>query len=309
MSNFKYIKRLKNNNMYCSNCGKYGHRYKKCYNPTISLGIVCFKYDNHKIKNIHKSNLHNELYNLMDDQEINTIKYLIVQRKHSLGYMEFIRGKYTLKNINYILRIFGEMTPIERNNINTQTFDELWNNLWLIDNKPNLHKNEYFDSKCKFDILYNGINANYNGTDIDLTINYCIFNTISKYDNPEWGFPKGRRNIQETDINCAQREFLEETNFIKSDYNIVNTSPISEIFKGSNHIRYKHTYYIAQSINDNNPFIDINNKFQQMEIGDLGWFTYDEIMSKFRDNDVEKKKVLTKINMFVQKIIYDETIF
>ena len=30
---------------------------------------------------------------------------------------------------------------------------------------------------------------------------------------PEWGFPKGRRNYQETDITCAYREFNEETGF------------------------------------------------------------------------------------------------
>jgi 8-oxo-dGTP pyrophosphatase MutT (NUDIX family) len=230
----------------------------------------------------------------------------IVQRKHSLSYMEFIRGKYNLKNITYIFKIFTDMTPLEREYIGTQTFDELWNNLWQINHKPNLHKNEYFDSKCKFDILSNGITVEHNNNNIDLSINYMLNNTKPLYFEPEWGFPKGRRNIQENDLTCAKREFLEETNFTNDDYNIINTHAISENFRGSNHIRYQHTYYIAQSNTIIKPYIDPDNKFQQIEIGDLGWFTYEEIMIKLRLNDIEKKKMITKVHNFVQQIIYDE---
>ena len=45
------------------------------------------------------------------------------------------------------------------------------------------------------------------------------------YDNwieAEWGFPKGRRNYQETDFECALREFSEETGYsIKNIKNII----------------------------------------------------------------------------------------
>ena len=36
-------------------------------------------------------------------------------------------------------------------------------------------------------------------------------NQYTSWDEPEWGFPKGRRNFNETDLNCALREFNEET--------------------------------------------------------------------------------------------------
>src|SRR6202012_5347638 len=32
-------------NIYCGNCGKYGHTYKKCSEPITSLGIVNIKVD------------------------------------------------------------------------------------------------------------------------------------------------------------------------------------------------------------------------------------------------------------------------
>ena len=50
---------------------------------------------------------------------------------------------------------------------------------------------------------------------------------------PEWGFPKGRRNFMEKDYECALREFSEETgydtNIIK---NVNNLLPFEEIFTG-----------------------------------------------------------------------------
>ena len=48
----------------------------------------------------------------------------------------------------------------------------------------------------------------------------------SKFIEPEWGFPKGRRNNKEKDINCAIREFYEETNFDNQDYQILNMEKI-----------------------------------------------------------------------------------
>jgi 8-oxo-dGTP pyrophosphatase MutT (NUDIX family) len=303
--NNRYIKKIRNN-IYCSNCGKNGHRYKKCFNPTISLGIVCFKYDTHHINNIYKCNLHNDIYNIDTHKNIDNIKYLIVQRKHSLCYMEFIRGKYILKNINYIINIFTKMTPIERNNISIYSFNELWNNLWLLDHKTNLYKNEYHDSKNKFDILKSGIDLIHNNKLIQFSIDYILNNTDALYLTPEWGFPKGRRNMRESDIDCANREFIEETNLSNDDYTIINSLPINEIFTGSNHIRYKHTYFIAQCNNNIVPSINDYNHYQQIEIGDLGWYTYDEIINKFRSHDIEKKKILTKVHTFIHKIINNE---
>ena len=38
-TDYKYIEKKKIK-MYCSNCGKYGHIYKKCKEPIISIGII-----------------------------------------------------------------------------------------------------------------------------------------------------------------------------------------------------------------------------------------------------------------------------
>ena len=55
------------------------------------------------------------------------------------------------------------------------------------------------------------------------------------------GFPKGRRNMNENDFECAKREFREETNYDSGDYDIIN----SGLYRGGtleNNVRYKYIY-------------------------------------------------------------------
>ena len=121
------------NTLYCGNCGKYGHVYRKCLAPIISYGIIIFK----KIDN--------------------KLKYLLVQRKDTLGFVEFMRGKYNLENINYIIKLFKIMTLDERIEIISNDFDTIWNKLWMNQDNKQYH-NEYETSKKKFNLLKNGIN-------------------------------------------------------------------------------------------------------------------------------------------------------
>ena len=43
------------------------------------------------------------------------------------------------------------------------------------------------------------------------------------YKTPEWGFPKGRRNLYEKDLNCALREFSEETGYSSKSINLIES--------------------------------------------------------------------------------------
>ena len=89
---------------------------------------------------------------------------------------------------------------------------------------------------------------------------------------PEWGFPKGKRNYQETDFKCATREFYEETGYSSDDINIlINVMPYEEVFIGSNFKTYKHKYYIANFKGDNKKI-----NFQISEISDMKWFTFEK---------------------------------
>ena len=258
---------MKNN--YCANCGREGHVYRRCTDPITSLGIILFRI----IKDVPQ--------------------YLLICRKDTLGYVEFMRGKYNIENYKYIYSIFEIMTRKERIGLIENDFDTLWNKLWMNKNLSNYH-NEYENSKKKFNILKKGVSVEENKF-IDLNI---LNNEVKiNYEKPEWGFPKGRRNQREGDLECANREFKEETLINENEYKIIDElSPSTEIFLGTNNIRYKHVYYVAESTNFREIAVDKTNFQQISEISDIKWLSFEEAYNSIRIYNKEKRDLLKKLN-------------
>jgi len=103
---------------YCNNCGKHGHQFHQCKSPITSHGIIAFR--------------ENPLKN-------NVREYLLIRRKDTLGYVDFMRGKYSIYNKKYILNMIKQMTNDEKWGLITQPFSKLWNDLWgtfIVDDKP-----------------------------------------------------------------------------------------------------------------------------------------------------------------------------
>jgi 8-oxo-dGTP pyrophosphatase MutT (NUDIX family) len=244
--------------------------YRKCLAPIISTGVILFKKEN------------------------NSIKYLLIQRKDTLGFVEFMRGKYNLENIEYINKLFQIMTNDERIFIINNDFDTLWNKLWMKQDNKQYH-NEYDSSKKKFESLKMGIHNKNEFISLDTIHN----NNEIQWHYPEWGFPKGRRNLKESNLDCAIREFEEETGITKNEYEVLyQIEPLEELFSGTNNIRYKHIYYVAYA-KDNintNLHVDTNNFNQVSEISNIKWFTFIECLKNIRNYNIEKKNVLEKLN-------------
>ena len=257
---------------YCCNCGLYGHIYKTCSEPITSCGIVLYKHFGNKIK------------------------YLLVRRRDSLSYVEFIRGKYNVENHEYIKKLLMGMTKNEKHAILNNSFDDLWVKLWV--NTYSKHKKEYNYSEDKFNKLKMINNENEKSI-----LEKLISGMNNLWITPEWGFPKGRRNMYEDDLLCAEREFNEESGLNKKNYIILkHINPVYEIFKGSNNVKYKHIYYIGVCLTDIEVSVNPNNDNQITEIGDIGWYEYHECTKLFRSYNLEKKKVLNKINTLINRL-------
>lgn len=278
----------KRHNVLCANCGGFGHIYKNCNHPIISYGIICYK--------------------LFCDPETNITypKYLMVQRKDSLSYVEFIRGKYNIKNRSYVMELFTLMTEDERSGIAQTSFDVLWQNMWcksICDENRNFTK-EYKEALDKFEMLKNGYHLKTGQDVIYVDLKYILDNTKSRYNETEWGFPKGRRNINEGDINCALREFKEESGLSSKSVKLcTNMKSFEEVFSGTNKVRYKHVYYIAQYVSDAHMEISIDpkNKQQCKEIRNVQWYGYNEAQSKIRDTNIERKELFKRLNQIIVK--------
>lgn len=308
-------------NLYCTNCGKKGHIFKKCLFPIISLGVICINIEKYNINlneiiNYSKKIQHNYLFSLEEINKLKnikmnilnidlnefdkSIKYLMIQRKHSLNYIEFIRGKYDLNNIEYLENIINLMSNIEKEKILNHDFKFLWTELW---NESKKNYNEYKDSENKFNLLKSGTFIKKNDINIKTSLINLTKNSFFNFNDPEWGFPKGRRNAKEKNVDCAKREFEEETNFSSDDYNILNMSPLEELYLSTNSSKYKHIYYIAQSNNDKQLFIDNNNLFMKTEVGDIGWFTINEAIIKIRDYNIDKKNKLLYLHKMIKNTL------
>ena len=242
----------------CNNCGIYGHLFYKCKKPIMSFGIICFRY--HPI--------------LKENQ------YLMVRRKDSLGYVDFLRGKYNQNNDFHLRNIIDEMTGKEISHIQNHEYSYLWNDLW---NKVN--------EKCE--------RKNVEKFNFVRTTKQELFEEAQKWEEPEWGFPKGRRNTKENDFDCSIREFEEETGYSAHLLTMIkNVGFFEETFTGSNLKSYRHKYYLCKAEYKNTQNID---SYQKSEISDLQWFNYQDCQSKIRDYNYEKKKMLDKINNIINK--------
>ena len=256
----------------CRNCGINGHLYKDCPHPIMSFGLICYKVENGEIK------------------------YLMIQRKDSLSFMEFIRGKYDIQDIIYIKKLISAMTNNEKNMLLKKQFDEIWNYVWCQITSIK-HTKEYIESKQKFDNLI-----------INNVIQTLIKSSIETINNieQEWGFPKGRRKLREDDIECAIREFCEETRLNPDDIKIYNDIlPFEEIFYGTNNILYKHSYYISKfNKADSILFVDPKCIEQIREVRALEWFKYNEVISHIRTYNIERIELFKQSN---NKILEVET--
>jgi 8-oxo-dGTP pyrophosphatase MutT (NUDIX family) len=292
---YNYHKRI-----VCANCDELGHIVSNCENPITSFGIISFKivYSPED----EEGDLNAELIDLVNNNVYNNkkikkntiypmIKFLLIQRRQTMGFIDVLRGRYhydIMKDKNKTRRDIlytsvDEMTRDEKQSIYTQPFDSLWDQVWL-NKESRVYKNEKSYAKRHFnDNLYD--------------IKDIIKNSTDKWNSPELGFPKGRKNTKENNLECARREFAEETGYTYTDYSLVKNKrePVvfKEIFEATNHVWYSHIYYLAQmDTNIRYPLVDKTNDIQAGEVNNIGWFRVEEAFELIRNYDLCKKQVL-----------------
>ena len=80
---------IKNTNI-CNNCGKQGHSFHQCKLPITRYGVIVFRSSD------------------------KGLQFLMIRRKDSFGYIDFIRGKYSPYNIHQVQTIIDEMSIYEK---------------------------------------------------------------------------------------------------------------------------------------------------------------------------------------------------
>ena len=242
----------------CINCNEVGHIYKNCKSPLSSYGIII-------------SRFHGEEF-----------QYLMIQRRHTFGYVEIIRTNFQSHDEHYVAKLMSEMTRTERENILSKSFCDLWDDLWLQTLEERMRYSKDF-RKCK------------------TKFESCIpmFETLHRtipclWEAPEWGFPKGKRNVDEEFVACAMREVFEETNIDRNQYEIIEElSPLEETFRGTDNRIYRHLYLVARLTQEDIVLeIQQDNLLQRREVGDIRWLSLSEAVLNIRPYNLEKISLL-----------------
>ena len=257
--------------IFCNNCGLRGHTFRECREPILSCGILL-------LRNLTCPSKPTCLPISPKHLEI-----LMVRRKDSMSYTDFIRGKFDPIDTTYVRTLLEHMTQAEIGRLRSESFETLWARLW---NNSDRHDHEMKLAKERFDAVK---------TDIDAI--------VPLYVEPEWGFPKGRRLKCESDQGCAEREFFEETNIPRSTYTVVSGVQLEETFHGTNKVLYRHKYFLAVLTDPGN--IDIHQRFttmQKREISAIGWKTLADCVDLSRPHYSQRHQLLKDLSTLAETI-------
>lgn len=249
--------------MYCNNCGGKGHLFRTCRDPVLSCGILLIDSPTLPVPGEHS-------------------RILMIRRKDSMSFTEFMRGKYDPTNIPYVSTLIANMTLKEQASIASDSYESLWRQMWGDDRMTS----DYSQSKEKFSMLDK------------MSI---VRNNLSVYIEPEWGFPKGRRMRGESDLSCAIREFDEETSIPRDSFVVLKNMILTETFTGLNHVEYKHVYFVAlmkhpEKINLNQRLTPV----QRREISGIGWKTFDEAHELVRPHHLQRHAMLADLSSLIE---------
>ena len=317
--------RKKNKSLFCTNCGKAGHEWRDCAIPTTSWGIILVNVSS-EIHLTHDSsdgpiqiysslNEHtpyeskvrvenNEMDRTLCSTILDCISFLMISRKHSLAYVEFVRGRYKAEKPSQVVYLFKLMSQTEINRIKKSLgmedgFEYLWSAMW--GNKADIPALEYNkrDAKSKYDMLKH---IGVDGPEIGL--DFMVNKVTAKFDIDEWGFPKGRRIRNETEKDCAIREFMEESGYERDDIKLIDEiEPIVEEFYGTDGARYRHVYYVAELVSKKVPRNDLTES-QKDEVGEITFMNLNTATQTIRPYHVEKINLITALTQYYFDTVY-----
>lgn len=194
-------------------------------------------------------------------------KIVAIQRKNSLEYIQIVVGKY---NSFEVLKTFIYAITLEEFDLlskNKNNFHYLWKKLW-----GTKRVSYTFKQKQKFEhnmrLVY-----------------FENFRPFIRNKNTEFLLPKGRLYKKESPVECAIREFHEETGIKKENIRIQNRLPIKLSYIGSDSKKYINYFYFASIIKWD--YRDLLN-FDRNEISQVSLLTKEEALSKIN----RKRKVL-----------------
>lgn len=235
------------------------------------------------------------------NEEKHKIEMVMVKKRCTYYFTLFILGAYRLSDNKRLLYLFSRMTPEEKLIVLTFNFETMWNHHWQThNNNPKFNRKKIADfsvytaKKNKFDKLIMDDNGK--------RIRHLI--SISRNSSLIWEIPKGRKDFDhENDIECAVREFQEETGISKDYYRILPEIKPFKTVERDGDTYYISTYYVAVPTKQIKLRIDFDMLDQICEIIDIRWISSEEV-DLLNSNQNKTIKLIAKVaNKKIKRLI------
>jgi len=235
--------------------------------------------------------------------ENNQYELLLVKKRCTYNFVEFVLGHYAKNNDSRLLYLFNGMTNAEKLSILSLDYGNIYYNVFLT-NPDSLHFDDstttpehlarYKLSKHKFIETFTKDDG------------VRLRRLIAKSKNIEtiWEVSKGRKNdAQEKELMCAVRETLEETGISLDEYTLLMDISPRRITHMDMNTKYMNYLYIGL-INNRNfvPKVSFNNKQQLTEVVNMAWMTLDQIKNIDNNSLYDFAKIVFKMLKKKEKI-------
>lgn len=193
---------------------------------------------------------------------ISGVEVMCVRKRSTYAYHSFVHAQYKSTSDDCILALLNKMTPDEKVDLLSLNFSQIWFRVWIYGTYRHVF---YASCAHKFE---NNFCAD-KGARLQRLIQESASGEIV------WEIPKGRRDPNEDQLDCAIREFQEETDIGPGQYKFVTV--------GRNHlmsfthydegVSYTNSYYIAVTDSDFEPAVNFRNKHQVSEVSAIQWMS------------------------------------
>ena len=213
------------------------------------------------------------------------IRLLMISRRITYAFHAFVCGQYNDRSDVKIIELFNKMTIDEKLDILSLNFSQLWYRLWIGQCCSSIYTNvrNKFNDKMVGD----------NGERLKELMRKSTSST-----QRIWEMPKGHKKYSgECDMDCAIREFYEETGIPRSAYKITNGTYVMSFTEEG--ITYHITYFIALANHDIIFRLGASALAQVSEVCNISWVSAME-MDVYAPRDIPGHK---RIVRYVRKMI------
>lgn len=199
-------------------------------------------------------------------------EFLLIQKPYCYGFNQFVMGRYSKNDRKNIQQLIKDMSAEDRAVLSGLNFDMCYHRIYKrLPTPDSTRYRQYIETKTYFTREFTNDSTN--------TIRMLLSQAPAC--PTQWSIPSGKKFHNEPDMNCAVREFTEETGIPCNGIQIMDTQP--KLYQYTNTgVMYMIYCYLALLVDPrwhepNNLHIDYRNPGHSAEVLDIKWLSLDEV--------------------------------